>query len=389
MIAHTLLLTLGLALATAGTLAAAAQFVGKYDIGPYRDEMRLGAEMVAVPPANVGNLPDNDLSFRQADCEVHAAFRGLTCRTPMPHLADALREVRERRPMEALAALDADGRLDRKALVGKESLASVMERLAAAAAGAAPLRQERLRRAVAQLLIETADPRAIFQGWNNTCGPAAVQVWLATVHPAEYARIAAGLLLGQKVRLVSGEPLTPTDSPLDQGWGDEIRALPSRAFQDALVRLKQGEDDRPEPLFNWRSYGDRSDRPFVLVRQRGFSPYRESTGGSELQRLLTAVSGERAIIEWKMYPHPDPRHALMEQVRVARPTPERPLIILWRPPEIEQPLSFHYGVVTRFDPYGFVELTDTAAPSGRIPARLLERSVQLVVRVATPPADAK
>jgi hypothetical protein len=92
---------------------------------------------------------------------------------------------------------------------------------------------------LSELVHEIAVPSAINQQDKATCTVASVQMLTATNHPAEYARVVAGLASpGGQVRLQRGDTLTR--EPGTEADDGSARSHPSRLWQAAFMQFAVG-----------------------------------------------------------------------------------------------------------------------------------------------------
>lgn len=95
---------------------------------------------------------------------------------------------------------------------------------------------------VSQLVQQLASPGRIRQDNRGTCAPTTAEYYMATQQPAEYARLAAGLMMGDRVQMASGATLVrdPGSVARDNSQRSDI----DRIFQVALMdRSELGDYD--------------------------------------------------------------------------------------------------------------------------------------------------
>lgn len=98
------------------------------------------------------------------------------------------------------------------------------------------------REVLAGLLLELADPGRIDQGEAGTCSVTALQVSLATYDPAEYARVACGLLSPTAVVKLRGGAMLRRDDNSIMPDARSRRTLSERVFQGAMIQAQMKRD---------------------------------------------------------------------------------------------------------------------------------------------------
>lgn len=92
---------------------------------------------------------------------------------------------------------------------------------------------------IGQLVRELATPSAINQHGKGTCTVTSMQIMMATEHPAEYARIVAGLASPEgTVKLADGSTLVREPGTEKNDYSG--RSIPSRLWQPALMEYANG-----------------------------------------------------------------------------------------------------------------------------------------------------
>jgi|GEM_PF-2899688 len=138
-------------------------------------------------------------------------------------------------------------------------------------------------RLVGDLVRNIVFPDRINQGQKGTCAVTAVESWLAARHPAEYARVVAGLVRPEgRVLLYNGEPMVRDEQRVTwtemEGW----RSPTSRLFQVAGMEYADPDTD----------YCNTEDTHYE-VNTEGL-PVAAGTGlgVSAFDRLLEGLTGE-------------------------------------------------------------------------------------------------
>lgn len=100
------------------------------------------------------------------------------------------------------------------------------------------------RHLVGELLRNLAQPGRINQGHKGTCAVTCVEVWLAERHPAELARIVAGLMRPEgQALLYNGEAMLRDEDRLVWSAREARRRPASRVFQVAAMEYAYPEAD--------------------------------------------------------------------------------------------------------------------------------------------------
>ena len=190
---------------------------------------------------------------------------------------------------EALGRLLESGKLDVKDKNGNDLLHNLTAMASQPAAAGLDARL-----ATAQTVMHLADPAATMtQGSKGTCAAATVEYMLARRNPAEYARVAAGLMSPQgAVDLASGKPINRVaDSVPEDGSGrTSVQRVMQAAFMNAEAGGQAGQ------------YSNVTDT-FQSPQSPGWNPFRffgktPEQGGltpEQVQDLATQATGEKYV----------------------------------------------------------------------------------------------
>jgi len=217
-----------------------------------------------------------------------------------------------------LARLLEEGVLLRKAPTGRASdvpptMLQLLASRALAPTLAAGLRERGLTPAgqLANLINHVAYPDKVYQGeGTNTCVVASLQTLMAQQDPAEYLRLATGLIWEGKVRLANDDLLEL--APVD--WQGETvgRSSTDAVLQEALMAHADRYDDGSDSGIGGGSYGGgRRGGGSYGGGRRGEGIYEpEGTSGAlarqgasvpggltevQAEKLYEAVAGDRAV----------------------------------------------------------------------------------------------
>ncbi|MEB3237977.1 MAG: hypothetical protein VKO64_10175 [Candidatus Sericytochromatia bacterium] len=220
------------------------------------------AQHAAVPvrPEHESRIASLSAAQRQAFRELsesdRASFVGI-----LESFAGALDDKVMEGTRAGLARLLEEGVLLRKAPTGRASDVppTILQLLASRAQAptlAAGLRERGLTPAgqLANLINHVAYPDKVYQGeGTNTCVVASLQTLMAQQDPAEYLRLATGLIWEGKVRLANDDLLEL--APVD--WQGETvgRSSTDAVIQEALMAHAERYDDGSDEGIGGGSYG--------------------------------------------------------------------------------------------------------------------------------------
>lgn len=138
-------------------------------------------------------------------------------------------------------------------------------------------------RLVGDLVRNVVSPGRINQGRKGTCAVTAVESWLAERHPAEYARVVAGLVRPEgRVLLYNGEPMVRDEERMLWSPMEGERSPTSRIFQVAGMEYADPDTD----------YCNAEDTHYEVNTQGLSIPAGTGLGLSAFDRLLEGLTGE-------------------------------------------------------------------------------------------------
>ncbi len=138
-------------------------------------------------------------------------------------------------------------------------------------------------RIVGDMVRNIVFPDRINQGQKGTCAVTCVEVWLASRHPAEYARVVAGLVRPEgRVLLYNGEPMTRDEEAFAWTETEGERSPTSRLFQVAGMEYADPDTD----------YCNASDTHYELDTAGVAIPAGTGLALSAFDRLLEGLTGE-------------------------------------------------------------------------------------------------
>lgn len=301
------------------------------------DDMSHSIKVVADPPdVNAPNAAHEAQARRDlADPALKAATAKAVAQLPPAdrrhYEALATQLAGQPRALAALQAFARQGKLAARDLAGGQSLLAHLH-----AIGAQPV-DARVRQAgqtalLAQTVLEIAEPGAIAQKGVNTCGATVVQHMLTRDHPAEYARLIAGLASpAGRVTMQDGQTLRR-----DAEWDAEIdvskrfggvRSIPSRLIQPALMQHAG--------TFEYQNRRDGHIIPLLDKSVMGMVPW-------GMTRLIKSLTGR--AFDWDVAT----RTRTFER-RMREATPERPVPIALNYAERRGEIGPHWVQVVGFD----------------------------------------
>ena len=219
---------------------------------------------------------------RAATSPIHPAVRSLLEGPAIANYPLPPGETRERWRESAVAAL---GTLEARGMTMLAdrlggSLSTSLHLLATAPLGGKLELEPGRRRLLGELIRNLAAPGRINQGHKGTCAVACIEVFLATRQPAEYARLCAGLAVGDGVVSLPGADLLKRDEERLNWHVQEARRSPvSRLLQVALM-------ERADPEHDYRNV---EDGHFDRTTQRSVGT---GVAVRAFEALLGALTGE-------------------------------------------------------------------------------------------------
>ena len=136
------------------------------------------------------------------------------------------------------------------------------------------------------MIEETAHPGRVNQGNRGTCTMTSVSYLLAKNHPAEYARLAAGMMSPSgTARLANGETLRRVEDSIAPD-DNKSRSPSERLLQSALMDFADGS----------KTYSNRDDRSHANgTRDPDLRLVRAAAGNQLSHSTVTVVFTELAM----------------------------------------------------------------------------------------------
>lgn len=235
------------------------------------------------------------------------------------------------RGLAALQRLARDGKLLKKDAQGGHTLLHHLHAIGTQPVPA-ELKQAGQANLLAQTLTELAQPEAIAQKGRNTCAATCLQHIMAERHPAEYARLIAGLASSQGVvQTATGKTLARhAQWTSDEDWSSRdgnVRSISSRLLQPAL--MQHGG------TFDYDNVEDGHVIPVLNKAVMGMLPH-------EIANTYRALTGERYNADVLI------GDAKRERV-LKGATPERPVLLALNYAEEQGELGPHWLEIVGYD----------------------------------------